>query len=177
MIARGELAEIGNFNKPHGIKGEISASFDADVLPHLAAFGHVFVELDGLMVPFTILSTRPKSSETLLLTLRGISDEKQAAALANRAIYIEKELLPEGDDDDEGFYIDDLIGFSLVSKGERVGEIVQYDDTTDNVLFVVETAAGGEVLVPASDELIEEIDTDAKTVTMYLPSGLLNIND
>lgn len=178
MIARESLAEIGNFNKPHGIKGEISASFDADILPEVAAFGHIFVELDGLMVPFTILSTRPKSSETLLLTLKGINDEKQAGALSNHSIYIEESLMPLYDDDSaDGFYIDDLVGFDLISDGKQIGMITQYDDSTENVLFIVETQSGAELLVPASEQLIEEINTDTKTVTMYLPAGLLNIND
>ncbi|MCH5220873.1 MAG: 16S rRNA processing protein RimM [Muribaculaceae bacterium] len=175
MINRALLAEIGSFNKPHGIKGEISASFDDDVMDLLDDFNHLFVEIDGLMVPFTILSQRPKGRDSILLSLKSISDEKQAALLANRPIYIENELLPESEDA-EGFFMDDLVGFTLYNVEKLVGVISGYDDSTENVLFSVRLNGGQEVLVPASDELIEEIDVDKKMIAMVLPSGLLDIN-
>lgn len=175
MIERSQLAEIGAFNKPHGIKGEISAVFDPVLLDHVASFGHVFVELDGLMVPFTVLSARPKGSETLLLTLKGVGDEKMAARLASRPIYIEKALLPDDGEDDEGFYLDDLIGFNLDDDGTPVGKIVGYDDSTANVLFLVERPGGDVCMIPASSDLIEDVDVESGTISMSLPEGLVNL--
>lgn len=176
MIARSQLAEIGTFNKPHGIKGEISTSFDPEVIDLVDDFGHVFVELDGLMVPFTILSSRPKGSETLLLTLKGITDEKKASALTGLPLYIEESMLPEDlQDGDDGFYIEDLIGFTLADGDTVVGVISGYDDSTDNVLFEVTAPDGAALLVPASPDLIEDVDIDGKTVTMSLPQGLLDL--
>lgn len=176
MIDRSKLAEIGVFNKPHGIKGEISASFDDDVLDLVEDFGHLFVELDGLKVPFSIISVRPKGSETLLLTLKGISDEKQAAKLSGLPVYIEKELLPESDEEeDDGFYLEDLIGFRLFDGDDLVGTIDGYDDSTENVLFEVSRNDGSVVLVPASAELFENVDVENARVVMNLPEGLLNL--
>lgn len=175
MIARSQLAEIGSFNKPHGIKGEVSAIFDPDVLDAVASFGHVFVELDGLMVPFTIMSVRPKASETLLLTLKGVTDEKMAAKLASKPIFVEKALLPDDGEDADGFYLEDLIGFSLDDEGKPVGKIVGYDDSTANVLFLVETPGGAVCMVPASADLINNVDVESGTISMSLPEGLINL--
>ncbi|MBD5232737.1 MAG: 16S rRNA processing protein RimM [Bacteroidales bacterium] len=176
MISSDKLTALGTFAKPHGIKGEIAAALDMETAEILLAPGHLFVELDGLMVPFTILGVRPKSSETVLLTLKGIADEKQAGALTGKDIMLETELVPEDADAAEGFYLDDLIGFAVVADGTEVGTIEDYDDSTVNVLFKVKTADGREILIPADDNLIEDIDTDNKIIEMSLPEGLLELD-
>lgn len=51
MITRGMLTPAGEFNKPHGIKGEISASFDPRV--DVGALKCVVAEVNGLFVPFS----------------------------------------------------------------------------------------------------------------------------
>ncbi len=176
MIALDRLTDIGTFAKPHGIKGEITAAIDADTAEALKEIGHIFVPVDGLVVPFTVEGIRPKSSETVLLTLKGISDEKKASALANKDIYVETELLPEElANDEDGFYLDDLIGFTVICGGKALGTIADYDDSTANILFKVATAEGGELLIPADDSLIDAVDPEKSTIEMTLPEGLLDL--
>lgn len=139
MIPQNELAEIGSFAKPHGLRGEMSAVFDSDeVISVVEDARHLFVELDGLMVPFTILSYRPKGSESLLLTLKGIDTQDFASKLTNKPIYIEASLLPDTFDDDDTLYLEDLVGFTLLTSDGPVGIITGYDDSTENLLFEVE---------------------------------------
>ena len=45
-----------------------------------------------------------------------------------------------------------------------------------NVLFIVEHD-GEELMIPAADELVLEIDDDAQTILMDLPAGLVNGED
>ena len=177
MIPRDQLVEIGNFAKPHGIKGEISAHFDFEIMPLVEGFGHLFVEIDGLMVPFFITALRPKGNETLLLTLKGIDSPEAAAALTNKPVYIEASLLPEdADEDGDGmFYLEDLVGYTLVSQDEEVGVITDYDDSTENLLFSVRRPDGSIVLVPASGDLVDDVDVESQRVYMSLPAGLFNL--
>lgn len=174
MIPDDQLIEIGRFGKSHGVKGELSAIIsDSDIDP--AELPCVFVELDGLMVPFFIASTRTKGAESVLLTFEGIDTQVKAARFTNKAIYVRASDLPDNEDDDEGFYLDDLIGYSVVSDGSRIGEITDFDDSTDNYLFLVRTQSGNEMLVPANPELIEEVDSQSQTIYMNLPSGLTEL--
>ena len=61
--------------------------------------------------------------------------------------------------------------------GKVIGEIVDVDDSTENVLFVVEHAEGREVLIPIAEEFIDGIDHDARRIFMNLPLGLLPGDD
>lgn len=176
MIPLSDLVEVGSFTKPHGLRGEMSAIFDSDEAVAAAEDArHLFVELDGLMVPFTILSYRPKGVETLLLTLKGIDTQDFAAKLTNKPVYLEASLLPETAGDDDAFYLEDLVGFTIFTEEGPAGEIIGYDDSTDNLLFEVRAKNGSEVLVPAVGDMITEIDEDARTVTMNLPGGLFSL--
>ncbi|MBR5102767.1 MAG: 16S rRNA processing protein RimM, partial [Muribaculaceae bacterium] len=89
MIQRSELIEIGTFRKPHGVNGEISAVADVDAAL-LTRFSCVVVSIDGIFVPFFIANARPKSGETVLLQIDGISSEAEASALVNKDFYVLK---------------------------------------------------------------------------------------
>lgn len=175
MIPRTELAHIGSFAKPHGIKGEISAHIDGDIIDLLPEMSCIFVDVDGLMVPFFVVSMRPKGAETVLLTLKGIDTQEQSAAFAGKEIWIERVALPDDSDDDaEGFYLEDLVGFDIISGGETIGRIDGFDDSTDNLLFTV-VRGGAEILIPASADFIDDVDSDNSKIFMTLPEGLLNL--
>ena len=66
MIRLAEIAEAGHFNKPHGIKGEMSATLDFDL--DLDNVKCIIVSVEGIFVPFFIRSWRPKTADTCLLT-------------------------------------------------------------------------------------------------------------
>lgn len=178
MITREELISIGRYNKPHGVAGEISATVDVDV-EVLEEFSCLVSEMDGIYVPFFVNACRPKSHETILLTIDGVDNEQDAAKLVNRDIYVLKhEYRQESDDADaDGYPLDFFIGFELQdSDGTRVGEITDVDEQTENAIFIV-TRDDEEVMVPASDDLIVEFDVDKKVIVMDLPQGLLDMND
>ena len=69
------------------------------------------------------------------------------------------------------------MGYHVVdaASGQTVGEIRSVDDSTINTLFEVVTTGGGDLLVPASDELISSVDTERRTIEMQLPEGLLEL--
>ena len=155
MIAADALLAAATFAKPHGVKGEISVAVAPDDMDFVEDATFVFVGLDGLMVPLAV----------------------QAARLTGKTLWLEHATLAgddDGDDaDSEGFYLDDLIGFTVIAGGAPVGEITDYDDSTDNVLFILRRPDGSEALIPASDDFIDSVDTQERTIAMTLPEGLL----
>ena len=178
MITRDELIAIGRYNKPHGVAGEISATIyvDMDTLQGLSC---LVTDIDGIFVPFFVNACRPKSQETVLLTIDGIDNEKEVSRLVNHDIYaLKRDYRQESlDSDADGFPLDYFIGFELRdSDGQRVGEITDVDEQTENAIFIVDRE-GAELMVPATDELIVEFDLDKKVMVMDLPQGLLDLND
>ena len=53
MIREEEVFKIGQFAKPHGIKGELSLVTNSDVLED-AEDPYIVCEMDGILVPFFV---------------------------------------------------------------------------------------------------------------------------
>jgi 16S rRNA processing protein RimM len=179
MIRRDELTAIGTIYKPHGINGEVSASFNVDP----AALRCIVLDCDGIFVPFFLNAIRSKGAQTVLIKIDGFENENDVAQLANQTIYgLTRELADAAYDDDEdgesdeGFYASDFIGYVINDEhGEVIGEIVDLDDRTDNFLFEVKTPKGGTVYIPVADEYITDINEDERTLEMDLPIGLIEL--
>ena len=70
----------------------------------------------------------------------------------------------------------EIIGFKVIDEasGKEVGTIKAVDDSTINVLFTLKTPQG-DVLLPASNDLIHDVDRQEQAITMIIPDGLLNL--
>lgn len=177
MITPDTLTSIGAFFKPHGIKGELSATLDYDIDP--SELRCIVLEIDGIFVPFFIESSRPKGAASWLVKLDGVDSEKSAAAFSNHEIYAVTAELPEGmvEEDEDGLYLYDLEGYNLKEGDSLIGTIDGVDDSTANILLIVKTPAGGTVYVPFAEEFLTDIDKDNHTITMTLPEGLIDLNN
>ena len=179
MILRGDLLEVGQLFKPHGIKGEMSAELDYGLEP--ADVRCFLIEIDGIFVPFFVAESRRRGSDSWLIRLDGVNDEKQAMAFVNTTLYAVKAELPEEileDTDEEGVHLYDLVGYTLCDEASKsaVGVITAIDDSTANVLMSIEAADGDTLLVPFAEELVTALDTENKSLTLELPQGLTDLN-
>lgn len=172
MIDRNNITAIGEFIKPHGIKGEISAALDIDVAD-IDALHCIICDMEGIPVPFFISACRPKGSDTALLTIDGVGNETEAAQFAGKTIYALKSDI-QLEEDTDGMYVSDMIGFTIVTDtGTTVGTITDIEDSTANILFIVATPSGNTTYIPAAEQLITNLDLHSKTIEMDLPEGLL----
>lgn len=172
------LVEIGEIVKPHGIKGELVANINTDDVD-IENLEYIVTRIDGLEVPFFITSCRPRSTESVLLTLDGVDDERDAAELTHHPILVPRDCV-SGQGDDE-LTASDLIGYTLLDDsdspdGTRIGVISGIREMTEaNWLFEIDNGSGRTILIPIADELISDIDTDTRRLTMTLPEGLVEL--
>lgn len=174
MISDKEICHIGSIIKPHGINGEVAAIVDSDVyLPDLKC---IVLRIDGINVPFFISSSRTRGSEAMLITIDGIKNEREAAKICGLDIYALKSDIDENEIGEEGFYVSDLIGFTMTDTDNHlIGTITGFDDSTANVLLFVEDTNGDTKYIPMADELIEDFDAENKTISLNLPAGILDL--
>ncbi|OUN71513.1 ribosome maturation factor RimM [Barnesiella sp. An55] len=172
MIEREDLIKIGRFNKPHGVKGELSFTFTDDVFDRTDC-PYIVCEIDGIFVPFFIEEYRFKSDTTALMKLEDVDTEDDAREFSLLDVYFPKSYYDT--EVEEEAPSDYFIGFTVID-GERgeLGKIVAVDDTTENVLFEIDHD-GRELLVPAVDEFVSDIDEENRRLYMNIPEGLLTL--
>jgi len=80
MIKKEDVFKIGQFAKPHGIKGEITLLTTSDVFDD-SDDPFIVCEFEGILVPFFIEEYRYKSDSSILVKLENIDSELQAREL------------------------------------------------------------------------------------------------
>lgn len=173
MIAKEQVYKIGQITKPHGLKGELSMNFDDDIFDR-ADCPYLICEVDGLLVPFFIEEYRFKTDSSALVKFLDIDSSEQAQQLVGSTVYFENKFIEEGSEDEVS--LNYFIGFTVKDGETYIGKIIDIDDQTENWLFVIEHG-DDELLIPAHEEFITDIDHQSRTITMDLPNGLIDLNN
>lgn len=180
MINRDQLIEIGKIQKLHGLNGEMTASITDPVFDDVKKCPYLVCEVDGIFVPFFIKSYRFRSDASILLTFDDIDTQEAASEFCGRELYFDRRCFTKKEAeayDAEAEEEDSFIGYTIVDTTiGTLGEVIDIDDQTANVLFIVQYG-DTELMVPAADDLVVEIDDDSKTITMNLPQGLINLDE
>lgn len=171
MIKKEEVFKIGVINKPHGVKGEVSFSFTDDIFDRVEDCDYLILMMDGILVPFFWEEYRFKSDNVALVKFEGIDTAERARMFTNVEVYFPKKYMDEQDEITSWNF---FVGFQVndVRHG-ALGEIVDVDDATMNVLFVIEKE-GEELLLPAHEEFILDLDKKNRVLTVEIPEGLLD---
>lgn len=166
-MIKGETYKIGRLGKTHGVKGEITMQVDDDIFDRTDA-EYLILELDGIMVPFFMEEYRFKSDETALIKFEGIDTQERARQLTGADVYFPT---PSESSLDGDISYAMLKGFTIINSanGNAVGKIAFIDEQTINIMFELTDGT----LLPASEELIDDVDVENKTVTLNIPNGLI----
>ena len=169
MIKQEEVYKIGRLGKAHGVKGEVSFQVDDDIFDRVDA-DYLVLDIDGILVPFFMEEYRFRNDTVCLVKFCDIDTQQRAQELTGCDVYFPRALAEEAE---EVPSLASLVDFDIIdmSNGKTIGRIAAIDDSTVNILFELEDGT----LIPASDELIEDIDSTSHTITMHLPEGLLDL--
>ena len=132
----------------------------------------VFIEFDGLPVPFFIQDLQQRGTSKAIIHLNDIVNLEDSEEVVGRALYIEGEWEEEEEID--------FTGWTLLNRGERVGTVTGMEPIPGHLcLYVrpeIEDVIPSEVeesLVPLHPDLILSADPDTRTLDLDLPDGLL----
>ena len=167
MIRLEDVYKIGRLGKTHGVKGEVSFQFDDDVFDRVDC-DYLVLDVDGILVPFFIEEYRFRSDSVALVKFEDIDTQQRASELTGCDVYFPRAL---ADSDEGSMSWAEIVGYSIVDAGtgRTVGKIASIDDSTINILFCLEDGT----LIPASEELITDIDQENRIITIDIPEGLL----
>ncbi len=151
---------LGKLRRAHGTKGEIPLEIYSDLLELLSPEQVVYV--GETHQAYTIQETRWKN-ELLLIKFKGLSDRDIVSKLTNAFVYVRTDQLPSLADDE--FYLYQLIGLAVYEEdGPYLGRLTEILRTGANDVYLVESDAGEEILIPAIEDVILEIDLERGTI-------------
>lgn len=170
MIRKEDVYRIGQLTKPHGIKGEVAFSFTDDIFDRTDECDYLVCLMDGIMVPFFMEEYRFKSDTMALVKFEGVDTAEQARRFTNIEVYYPTRYAEASDELSWSYFV----GFRI--EDERLGllgEVEEIDEATINTLFVIRRPDGEELLIPAQEAFITDMDHKQRIIKMDLPEGMV----
>jgi 16S rRNA processing protein RimM len=164
---------LGKIAKLHGYKGEVSLFLDVTNPSDYNQLERVFVDVDGVLVPFFIDQLKPKNKGFIAVKFQDINDENEAKKLLKKSIYLpENELLELSE---TNFYDHEISGYRVFDQIKGfIGIVDTVVDLVSNPLLRVELD-GKEILIPIFEGLIKQVDRNKMELHIIAPEGLIDL--
>ncbi|MEN8246765.1 MAG: ribosome maturation factor RimM [Thermodesulfobacteriota bacterium] len=167
---------MGKIVGVHGIKGTLKVYSYAESASRFKPGNSVMLEGGGLEKAFTIAWAKPHH-KTVLVAFEGVTTRNRAEELVGLELFVDRDSLETLD---EGvYYWSDIIGLAVYTvEDEYLGRVASVMQTGSNDVYVVKNVQGqtpDEILVPALEWVVREIDVDRKVMRVDLPEGLRDL--
>lgn len=168
------LFPIGRVIKPHGVKGKIKIEYFGEDPARFSLYEEIFIKNpEGGFRSYNVLEAIPKPPG-LLLQLKGIESRKEVDLLKGKEIFIRREALPDLKEGE--YYWIDLLGMRVETiEGRTIGELKAIFSTKANDVYVVKGRR--EILLPATEEVIQSIDLERRVMKVIRMEGLWEEED
>ncbi len=174
QVSPGSLLLVGKVVRPHGLEGLLRIMSFADSERSFLESGNVFLRLvSGKIHEYRVRSVKPHG-RNFLMELEGLISIDQAEKYKGAEILLRKEGLIREEDE---FFWFELLGLKVyLDSGEYLGSISQIIPTAGNDIYVIKQGTR-EILVPATYEVVREIDPDNRTMIISEMEGLFDLNE
>jgi 16S rRNA processing protein RimM len=167
-----EYIKIGQIINTHGHKGDLKIYPLTDDPARFFELQKVYIRLDDEHYQLYTVVRVFLHQRFVLLGLQEVPDMNAAEKLKEKYLEIprsEVKALPAG-----SFYIFQLVGLAVYDGTQFIGKLTKVLPTGSNDVFVVKTAEGKEVLLPALKSVITQVDLEQGRLEVRMPPGLLD---
>ncbi|MGC9965495.1 MAG: ribosome maturation factor RimM [Syntrophobacteraceae bacterium] len=163
------LVPVARVLKTHGVRGELKVLPYGETLGAMEAGEKLFLIEGGEQRQLTIFRLRSQA-RAWIAEFEEIGSIDEARKLAGKDLLVYKDRLPRLPADE--YYHFQLVGLSVVTKeGEPLGTLSAIFQTAGHDVYVVESG-GKELLIPAIEDVVCEVDLTNAKLIVDLPEGL-----
>jgi 16S rRNA processing protein RimM len=166
---KSSLVAVGKVVRTHGIRGALKVLPYGETLGEMEA-GEKLFSIEGRGQRQLTLVSLNSQKRVLIVEFEEIGGMDQAQALTGKDLFIDRDRLPRLPSGE--YYHFQLIGLSVDPReGKPLGTLSTVLETGGNDVYVVEMG-GKELLIPAIEEVIGEVDLLNGKLIVDLPEGL-----
>lgn len=162
---------LGKISKPFGYKGEVSVFLDVDSPEEYSELEEAYVEINKRLVLYEIESIRIQTNKAVV-RFADVTNE-DVARLVGKSLFLPLEYLPELEGNN--FYFHEITGFDVEDEENgMIGKIAGVYENTPQPLLSIEFE-DKEILIPAIDSIIKEVDRSKRLMKIKAPQGLIEL--
>jgi 16S rRNA processing protein RimM len=164
---------LGRITKAHGFGGAVTVKTEKIFSENIPEMESVFLEIEGRPVPFFIEYTEQASPGLLSMKFEGYNNTAKVKDIINCNVFLTDDSISVKVNDD----LQSLLGYRVISdKNQIIGVIKEIMVHPGQILLVVRSETGKEILIPLHEDMVQELKPDQKILLMILPEGLTEIN-
>jgi 16S rRNA processing protein RimM len=173
-MSSSDLLPIGRVVKAHGVRGKIKVKYFGEN-PRLFPYREIFIkDRAGKTVSYEILEAVSQPPR-IILKVKGVERAEDAQALAGKEVLIRKETLPDLPEGE--YYWAEVLGMIVeTEEGKKIGRMKEILDTGASDVWVIE-GKKGEILLPATEEVIRSVDRKSGVIRVRWMEGLWEKED
>lgn len=163
--------EIGQIVNTFGIKGMVKVKPFTDDIRRFDELKKVYVKKNSNQTEYEIEEVK-YHKDMVLIKLKGIDKVEQVEELRNAYLTVSRDSVEELE---EGrYYIVDLLGLEVYTDEQiLLGTLEDIFNTGSNDIYVVKDKQGKQILLPAIQDVIKQIDIENKKIIVHLLPGLI----
>ena len=163
--------EIGQIVNTFGIKGMVKVKPFTDNIERFSNLEKIYIKNKSGQTEYKIQEVKYHKN-MVLIKFEGIENPEQADLLRNSYLIVDRET--EEPLEPGRYYIVDMIGLDVFTDdNEYLGKLEDIYNTGSSDIYVVKNELGKQVLLPAIEDVIKNIDMDNKKVIVHLIPGLV----
>ena len=163
--------EVGQIVNTFGIKGMVKVMPFTDDIRRFDKLDKVYIEKNKSKKEYKIEEVKYHKN-MVLVKFEGIDKIEQAEELRNSYLTISRDSVEELE---EGrYYIVDLLGLDVYTDEQvLLGTLDDIFNTGSNDIYVVKNKEGKQILLPAIEDVIKQVDLENKKIIVHLLPGLV----
>ncbi len=166
-----EYLEIGQIVNTNGLKGFLKVKPLTDDITRFEDLEKVYIQKGNELIEFNIQEIK-YSKNMVLLKLENIDDINEAEKYRN--FYIKINRADAVKLEDNSYFIVDIIGSEVYTDEDVfLGKVIDVFPTGSNDVYTVRTEDGKDILLPAIEDVIKNVDTKNKKIIVHLLEGLI----
>lgn len=167
---------LGQIGAANGIKGHVRVKPFTGEPEALGDYGAL--EDEAGQARFKINSLRPIKGGMLVVKFKGINDRNQAEALTGTKLYIDRDRLPNLEDDDD-YYIEDLVGLHVCDTQDApLGVVTAIHNFGAGDLLDIKPKKGPTMLIPFTKQAVPVVSIQSQKIVINIEAaGLLSDDD
>ena len=163
--------EVGQIVNTFGIKGMVKVIPFTDDIKRFDKLDKVYIEKNKSKKEYKIEEVKYHKN-MVLIKFEGIDKIEQAEELRNSYLTVSRDSVEELE---EGrYYIVDLLGLDVYTDEQvLLGTLDDIFNTGSNDIYVVKNKEGKQILLPAIEDVIKQVDLENKKIIVHLLPGLV----
>lgn len=167
-----QVFQVGIISSTHGVRGEVKVFPTTDDMKRFKKLKEVLLDTGKETLTLEIEGVK-FFKQFVILKFKGYDNIDDIVKYRGKSLFVPRENAVKLQKDE--YFIADLIGLKVVNEdGSFTGVLKDVMETGANDVYIVESADGKEVLIPAIKDCILQVDFQKEQVLVHLLEGLLD---